>query len=49
MFKNLAGEPIGILCVGHDITKSQLLDDQLRISENKINEQGEKLRLITWQ
>lgn len=41
--------PCGILCVGHDITRVQNMDAQLLISENKIIEQGEKLRLITWQ
>jgi PAS domain S-box-containing protein len=42
LFKDLIGNPIGILCFGHDITISKQ-------SEIKIGKQNERLKEITWQ
>ncbi len=36
LFKDAAGNPIGILCVGHDITKAQLANQHLIHTENKL-------------
>ncbi|MBT9483372.1 PAS domain-containing protein [Sediminibacterium sp.] len=42
LFKNASGEPVGILCLGHDITVG-------KERENKIVQQDERLKQITWQ
>ncbi|MDO8996542.1 MAG: PAS domain-containing protein [Sediminibacterium sp.] len=42
LFKNASGEPAGILCLGHDITVG-------KERENKIVQQDERLKQITWQ
>lgn len=36
LFKDEQGNPAGILCVGHDITAAQVMNQQLRHSENKL-------------
>ncbi len=42
LFKDAAGNPIGILCLGHDITAGKQ-------KENQIVQQNERLKQITWQ
>ncbi|MDP3394257.1 PAS domain-containing protein [Sediminibacterium sp.] len=42
LFKDKAGTPVGILCLGHDITAS-------KAKENQIVQQNERLKQITWQ
>jgi len=42
LFKNTEGEPIGILCIGHDITTG-------KAKESQIVQQNERLKQITWQ
>ncbi len=36
LFKNSEGNPAGILCVGHDITEAQRVNQLLRLSESKL-------------
>lgn len=36
LFKDAVGNPIGILCVGHDITEAQRVNQLLRLSESKL-------------
>ena len=42
MFSDAAGNPAGILCLGHDITGGKK-------KENQIVQQNERLKQITWQ
>lgn len=42
LFCDNAGNPIGILCLGHDITAG-------KAKENQIVQQNERLKQITWQ
>lgn len=42
LFKDSHGAPVGILCLGHDITSG-------KAKENQIVQQNERLKQITWQ
>lgn len=36
LFKDANETPIGILCIGHDITEAQIINQKLKLSENKL-------------
>lgn len=48
LYKNENQEPIGILCIGHDITDFKLISEQSKKSEKKILSQIAIMENIAW-
>ncbi len=48
LYKNVDGEPKGILCIGHDITDLKLMTEKSNKSEKKILNQIAIMENIAW-